>query len=138
MSPNLLPTASLLQSNMLYIHTLSHRTEARTPKGARENQANKRSYHINRSSRGETRQDKTKEVMASFEASGEAGGTGLSKHIRALGISETYDLAGFGEAQVKTAVEGRRRACSFVSFRPPSTQAAVDSEKGTRTDPLFL
>lgn len=37
--------------------------------------------------------------MAGFDASGEAGGTGLSKHIRALGISETYDLAGFGEAQ---------------------------------------
>eukprot|EP00752_Nemacystus_decipiens_P002173 g2069.t1 len=42
--------------------------------------------------------------MASFEASGEAGGTGLSKHIRALGISETYDLAGFGEAQAKDLV----------------------------------
>lgn len=42
--------------------------------------------------------------MASFEASGEAGGTGLSKHIRALGISETYDLAGFGEAQVRVGV----------------------------------
>ncbi|CAM9366535.1 unnamed protein product [Ectocarpus sp. 12 AP-2014] len=40
--------------------------------------------------------------MAAFDA-GE-GGTGLSKHIRALGISETYDLAGFGEAQTKDLV----------------------------------
>lgn len=35
--------------------------------------------------------------MAAFDA--DAGGTGLSKHIRSSGISETYDLAGFGEAQ---------------------------------------
>lgn len=42
--------------------------------------------------------------MAAFDVSGEAGGTGLSKHIRALGISETYDLAGFGEAQVRLKV----------------------------------
>ncbi|CAM9197144.1 unnamed protein product [Scytosiphon promiscuus] len=42
--------------------------------------------------------------MAGFDASGDAGGTGLSKHIRALGISETYDLAGFGEAQAKDLV----------------------------------
>ncbi|CAM9495913.1 unnamed protein product, partial [Hapterophycus canaliculatus] len=42
--------------------------------------------------------------MAGFDASGDAGGTGLSKHIRALGISETYDLAGFGEAQTKDLV----------------------------------
>lgn len=42
--------------------------------------------------------------MASFDASGEAGGTGLSKHIRSRGISETYDLAGFGEAQTKDLV----------------------------------
>ena len=53
--------------------------------------------------------------MASFEASGEAGGTGLSKHIRALGISETYDLAGFGEAQVRRD--------------PPPPQSRVDSRE---------
>eukprot|EP00904_Undaria_pinnatifida_P003248 jgi/Undpi1/12924/HiC_scaffold_7.g02590.m1 len=42
--------------------------------------------------------------MAGFDASGEAGGTGLSKHIRSRGISETYDLAGFGEGQTKDLV----------------------------------
>lgn len=47
-----------------------------------------------------------------FDASGDIGGTGLSKHIRSNGISETYDLAGFGEAQV-SRLQINKYSCSF-------------------------
>lgn len=70
--------------------------------------------------------------MASFEASGtvEAGGTGLSKHIRALGISETYDLAGFGEAQVMSD-ERVGGLAGFVVCLLPSSRVEI-SKPGMR------
>ena len=43
-------------------------------------------------------------MMSSIEA--DVGGTSLSRQIKTVGISETYDLAGYGESQARKKGNG--------------------------------
>ncbi|CAM9219174.1 unnamed protein product [Choristocarpus tenellus] len=43
--------------------------------------------------------------MAAFDTAGNDQGTGLAKTIRTSAVSDTYDLAGYGEAQVRELVK---------------------------------